>query len=765
MNRFPEIARRGARRFSSLMALALLGVPILTCAQQPQPLPTPNIELWTNGSVKAIARSADGSIVFGGNFLAVNGVKRGNIARLLPDGSLDPDWNPVANSSINAIAIASDGAIFVGGFFTEIGGRSRERIAKLSASGSGLADPDWNPGADASVDALAFDVAGALYAGGTFTTLSGEARGRLGKLATSGFAQLDPSWDPNVGGSVRALAYDAAADMLFIGGDFGVVAATARASIAKLAGSGFGDVVLDWNPGSDGIVTSLQLDGLGRLYAGGHFDSFASEPHARIARVDTITGIGDAAWAPSVAGGNVLSIALDGNRIYLAGSFTSVADVTQPSLARVSTINGTTDAGFAPVLNAAVHRVASFGTGIVYIGGTQLTDINAQVRLGFALLDASGSLLAANNVLHQGSVYALTRLPATGEMLVGGDFYFADASSRRNLLKLDSNGLLDATWIPRTDGEVFALTLDAAASAVYVTGTFLNVDGVSRPSVAKIATGGIGTVDLGWNPAPDGGVETVAVSADGAVFVGGSFAQIAGSARDRIARVSAVAAQLDTGWNAAGADGPVKTLGIAPDGSLFASGPFTTINGATRAGLAKIEPLTGVVDAQWSADLDDLRIARSMVFANDAIYIGGGFTTVAGVPRVSLAKIGTASPAVVDPAWNPLADGEVEVLVLGANNSLFVAGGFTTIDAQSRQYIAKLSTLAGGVLDSSWAPTILGSYLGTMALDGDGDLVIGGYFQQVGSELRRSIAALPQVVPPPIALFSDGFEAPIGGLH
>lgn len=758
MNSFLEYARVAARRLVPVLALATLGLPTVACAQLPDPLPTPNIDLWTNGSVKAIARATDGSIVFGGNFLAVNGVKRRHIARLMPDGTLDPNWNPIANSSVNAIAIDSDGAIFVGGLFTEIGGHQRERIAKLSASGSGLADLDWNPGANASVDALALDGHGALYAGGTFTMISGEARGRLAKLATSEYALVDPFWDPNVGGSVLALAYDTVADTLFVSGDFSVVAATPRASIAKLAGSGLGNVALDWDPGSDGIVTSLQLDGLGTLYAGGHFGSFASQPHTRIARVDTITGVGDAAWAPLIDGGDVFSIALDGSRIYVAGSFTDVATVLQPWLARVSTIDGTTDTSFDPVLNAAVHRVASFGDGIVYIGGTQLTDINAQVRLGFALLDASGSLLAANNVLRPGSVYALTRLPAAGGMLVGGDFYFADASSRRNLLKLDSNGLLDPTWIPRTDGDVFALTLDAAGSAVYVTGTFLTVDGVSRPSIAKIATSGAGAIDSGWNPAPAGGVETVAVAADGAVFVGGSFAQIAGGARDRIARVSALTALLDTSWNTAGADGPVKTLGIAPDGSLFASGQFTTINGETRAGFAKIHPLTGVTDAQWSADLDGLRIARSMVFANNAIYVGGGFTTVAGVPRVSLAKVSTASPAVVDPAWNPLADGEVEVLVLGADNSLFVAGGFTTIDAQSRQYIAKLSTLSSGTLDSTWAPAILGSYLGTMALDAAANMVIGGYFQQVATQPRQSIAALPQVVPLPIALFSDSFE-------
>ncbi len=54
----------------------------------------PNLTLTSQGDVLAILRQADGSMIVGGGFQSINGQARSNIARLLPDGSLDPVWNP-----------------------------------------------------------------------------------------------------------------------------------------------------------------------------------------------------------------------------------------------------------------------------------------------------------------------------------------------------------------------------------------------------------------------------------------------------------------------------------------------------------------------------------------------------------------------------------------------------------------------------------------------------------------------------------------------
>src|SRR5215469_8590404 len=59
-------------------------------------------------TVLAAAVQPDGKIVIGGDFttLAPNGgptITRNHIARLNPDGTVDPDFNPNANASVHAL--------------------------------------------------------------------------------------------------------------------------------------------------------------------------------------------------------------------------------------------------------------------------------------------------------------------------------------------------------------------------------------------------------------------------------------------------------------------------------------------------------------------------------------------------------------------------------------------------------------------------------------------------------------------------------------
>ena len=65
-----------------------------------------------------------GKILIGGDFTAVNGdTNLNHIARLNPDGSVDPTFNNSgtgANDSVHAITIQSDGGILIGGLFTNV---------------------------------------------------------------------------------------------------------------------------------------------------------------------------------------------------------------------------------------------------------------------------------------------------------------------------------------------------------------------------------------------------------------------------------------------------------------------------------------------------------------------------------------------------------------------------------------------------------------------------------------------------------------------
>src|SRR4051812_32047403 len=75
-----------------------------------------------NDRISNVAIQPDGRILMFGNFFLVGGLPRDGIARVNPDGSLDPTFNPSSDLGATCLAIQPDGKIIVGGNFTSLGG-------------------------------------------------------------------------------------------------------------------------------------------------------------------------------------------------------------------------------------------------------------------------------------------------------------------------------------------------------------------------------------------------------------------------------------------------------------------------------------------------------------------------------------------------------------------------------------------------------------------------------------------------------------------
>lgn len=132
---------------------------------------------------------------------------------------------PQANGEIHAIDVASDGAVYVGGSFTQIGGVARNRIAKILPDNT--IDPDFNPNVDSQVTAIAISSDDAtIYAGGLFSTVNG-ATTRNGVAAFSAINGVATAFNPNVyigeAGVVNTLELNEEAGLVYAGGGFSVV--------------------------------------------------------------------------------------------------------------------------------------------------------------------------------------------------------------------------------------------------------------------------------------------------------------------------------------------------------------------------------------------------------------------------------------------------------------------------------------------------------------------------------------------------------------
>jgi uncharacterized delta-60 repeat protein len=97
-----------------------------------------------NYRVTSAATLKSGKILAGGWFTKVQGASRNFIVQLNADGSLDTLFNPILgpNDIVNGLAVQEDGKILVVGDFTEYDGVSRRFIARLHPDGS--LDPSFH---------------------------------------------------------------------------------------------------------------------------------------------------------------------------------------------------------------------------------------------------------------------------------------------------------------------------------------------------------------------------------------------------------------------------------------------------------------------------------------------------------------------------------------------------------------------------------------------------------------------------------------------
>lgn len=103
-----------------------------------------DLDDWPRPQVKALAVDRDGAYIIGGAFTSVNGVARTNLARIFPDGTVDPNFSPNPdsahpedwpNTEVNALALEEDGSIVLVGEFSSIEGVPLSNFAQILPSG------------------------------------------------------------------------------------------------------------------------------------------------------------------------------------------------------------------------------------------------------------------------------------------------------------------------------------------------------------------------------------------------------------------------------------------------------------------------------------------------------------------------------------------------------------------------------------------------------------------------------------------------------
>ena len=466
------------------------------------------------------------------------------------------------------------------------------------------------------------------------------------------------------------------------------------------------------NPGADGEVYALKVLSNNKTIIAGHFPTYSSGNNSfaanNIARINTDGSFDTTFNTPSSAGANdfVTSLALNsGNQIVIGGSFLSYNGIQRNDIARLNA-DGSLDTNFTPGLgaNGTVWAVAQQPDGGIIIGGA-FTSYNGTVRNHIARLNGDGSLDTTFDpgTSLNSTVYALSlqnglttnvNVSASGtNQLENDNTVDVGASSGTMMINYDmqfqTNDL--QVYYGGTNG-ILIYDTGVVTNAAQVVIPFAPTNGTANDSLTIVVNPGGGQPGTNWNyNASFQGVISFQIA------VGGDFTSVGGvSGQDHIARLNSDGS-LDTTFDpGTGINGTVRTLAAQSDGKLLVGGDFTQVNGQSYNRIARLNADGSLDTGFYSGTGADGTVYDMDYQKNGTIYVGGAFTSINGTHRLGFARLyadGSLDTTFLDTAYNQFAGLPRIYFSDNLNNAPFVH---------------------------------------TSGVQSDGNVMIGGSFQQVG---------------------------------
>ncbi len=752
-----------------------------------------------DGRIRAFAVQKDGRLLIGGEFTNVHGQPRHRIARLLPNGKLDPTFNPGtgANDTVFVITLQPDGRILIGGNFTSYNGVERRRIARLLPDGA--IDPSFAPpfnGAGNDVRAILVAPDGGIFIGGDFTQYGGVASQRVAKLHANG--NRDPSFNASLGanGAVHALALDSEGRLL-IGGGFTEYATTSRPHLARLTPTGALDATYD-PPDFDNTVRCLTQRPDGKLLVAGDFTDYEGTPMDRLAQLlpdgtrdpafDTTGGSTNGGPNGSV---HALLLLKDGRAI-VAGSFSGfipadAGGTARGGIARIDA-SGKLEKGFGGLpsgssfSSAILYALAGLPGGKIAVGG-DFDDYGGKTsaaagaggrlikpRSNLAFLNAKGALLGDAQAVPdlKTELDGLSKITplADGSALVLREFVYpsvfegahsGSSGDGTRVLKLDQQGRLQpSSGFGRSNDDVFDI-LPLPDGKVMVAGGFTQYRGrgesspATRHGIARLLPDSRVDPAFDLNAVLPAGseVHAIATRPNGRLLLAGDFAaSVAPITRHDLIEVTASGELVAGANNGVGGNASISHLALTPDGRCYLAGSFTTFNGDDHKNLARLKP-NGTLDDDFQVegtgfDSAPLAIAAQ---ADGKLLVAGHFTEYNGTPVRTLARLNldgsldTRFNANFTSGTDTVSGYDLQALPDG---KILVVHMYQEIGDQPVPWYGILRLRSDGSLDDSFAPQSYGTdhTASHVSLQKDGKALICGAFLTYDSMPRLGFARL-----------------------
>jgi uncharacterized delta-60 repeat protein len=460
---------------------------------------------------------------------------------------------------------------------------------------------------------------------------------------------------------------------------------------------------------------------------------------------------------PGVSGQVYGLVVLTNNQTLIAGNFVSYNGYAQNNIALLNP-DGSMDTSFNPGQgpNGSINAVARLGSQFV-IGG-DFTSYDTGGVGHFARVNANGSLDSAFSVGHGSGADGVVRAVAVqpdGKVIIGGDFTQVDGIARNYLARLNANGSLDTNFDPglTLNGPVYSL---ATAPPVRFSRA-VNGDAATNESVQVVNfppyTSGVLQFSYNFGPSTNAlqvyyGTTNVAAGTGVLLFDTGSttggaafnlpFGPVGALAASQITVV------VNQGTDTNGSAGWSYSGTASPFSPIVVGGQFS-VAGQGYANLARFTA-NGLLDTTFSPGTGtDGKVLALAWQLNNQIVAGGVFTHVNGNSYNRLVRFNAdgsidttnffAGTGADDVVYNVTLD--------TATGAIYIGGQFSSFNGTHRLGLARL--YANGTVDTTFLDTAYNQFAGlkkiysydlpavfASGLQTDGNVMIGGSFQQVG---------------------------------
>ena len=270
---------------------------------------------------------------------------------------------------------------------------------------------------------------------------------------------------------------------------------------------------------------------------------------------------------------------------------------------------------------------------------------------------------------------------------------------------------------------------------ILVGGLYNFVNGFQTQGISRLNDDG--TRDTSFNAGGsglnvNGNVLDVLVLGDGKILIGGSFGSYNGTAVGSLARLNADGT-LDTTFNVGGSginsSGRVTWFQIQPDGKILVTGQgITGYNGITSNGVFRLNT-NGTLDNTFVSGFASAPSIEQIILQPDGkVVIGGFFTSYSGNTVGHIVRVNANGS--FDNTFNPGgsgASGYVGGMALQSDGKIVIGSdGSLTYNGVARNSVARLNT--NGTLDGTFVPPVSlnSSGLDSVEIQADGKILIAG---------------------------------------